>query len=622
MDKTLEKHALNFVLVAIIILQTVFLFLNTRTFGGADNNTHYQIAKYAFKYPELFLDLWGKPVFTTLLAPFTVLGFKFAKIFNLLIALITLLLTSKLTKKLFGGGAVFTVILVAFSPAYFMLSLSHLTEVLFSLVLVLSVYFFYQNRFWLSALVLSFIPFVRTEGIILLPVFAVALILKRSYRSVLFLAAGTLFYTIVGYFVFGDILWLLHKMPYSMGESVYGSGSLFHFIENRNDIFGLPLIILLIPGIIYWIYEVLKKFSFKDENLVLFIIVVGSWAGYFAAHSYVWWKGTGGSLGLIRVMGGIVPLAVITAMKSFHFLTIKLKNKIFPYLVLVIISLLQIFWFFKENRLPLKSDSISNLIVKSSNYLKETGVTDKVYYFNPEIAFHLGLDPYNKEKNIWGVGDKMKPSNSMDFGDILVWDAHFGPNEGRVPYEAVENDEYLQKVKTFLPVEKITVLGGHDYAIHIYKKVKTQSGSSFSDVVTKSLDFNLAGSNQVKSIDGFNVFEMNEAIEFSPNIVVYAEELVQKDIFGAEVQVSYKGGNLINDKEVLLVLSVENGKENLLYKTVQLTLNDDDKHWKTETLTTRFPADIPKSSVVKIYIWNKEGKKLFINNLQAEITSY
>lgn len=195
MGKMQNKQLLYGFLTLWFLFQFYILLFSESAYGygGGDNITHFQIARYAFRYPQLFLDLWGKPVYTTLVAPFALFGFHAAKFFNLVVAVATLWLTARISERLYPGSGLFAAILLAFTPVFFHLTPSCLTEVLFAFVLTAAVYLFLHDRFELSAVVLSFIPYVRSEGIVLLPVFAAALLLKRSYRSLIFLAAGTLF---------------------------------------------------------------------------------------------------------------------------------------------------------------------------------------------------------------------------------------------------------------------------------------------------------------------------------------------------------------------------------------------------------------------------------------------
>ncbi len=617
-----SKNVIYIFLPLLFVLQFVFLLLNEVTFGGVDNISHFQVAHFAFKYPKLFLDHWGKPVYTTLSAPFALFGFKAAQVFNLLSALITLWFVYKIAEQIYKSGAFYVVILTAFAPIYFLLMNTCLTEILFSLVLVVSVWLFMKNRLIFAAILLSFLPFVRTESIVILPIFAVAFLMKRSWVPVLFLITGTIFYSIIGFFAFDDFFWIVNRFPYPTGESVYGSGSLLHFVKKSNYIFGIPFLVVLLLGLYSWISEIIKKFSLRNESLILFVIVAGSWLTYFAAHSFVWWRGMGGSLGLIRVIGGVIPLAALTALKGVQFIFEKVSNRKIAIGILVFLSVAQIFLFFNKNHFPTKADAVDTLIMKSSDYLKQNPQPGKVFYFNPEFVFYLNIDPYDKTKSNWGVGDKMQPSNSMEFGDILIWDAHFGPNEGRVSPDAVKNDKNLQLMKTFLPVENIKVLGGYDYEIRIYKKVKTRVVASTNKVFKRSLDIASGKANQIISFENENILEIPKADEYSPTIMIYANELKKEELFEANFKIEFKSDEPITNTDVLLVISVENGKDKLRYASLPIELSKPDKEWKIASVKTRFNADIPKTAVIKMYIWNRGHKHFFVKKLNAQITSF
>lgn len=623
MGKITDKQLIFIFFSSFILLQVFFLLFGQSAYGygGADNIAHYQIAKYSFKYPELFLDLWGKPVYTTFLAPFALFGYKAAKAFNLIVAVLTLLLSAKISKKLFPGSSLITIVLIAFAPVYFLLAISCLTEVLFSLVLVAAVYFFIQNRFALSAVVLSFIPFVRSEGFVLLPIFALAFVLQRSYRSILFLAVGAVFYSIIGYFVFGDILWIIHKQPYSFGESIYGSGSLFHFIKNSNSIFGMPLLILIVAGLIYWGYEVIKNFSLRSQNTILFIIIAGSWITFFAAHSYVWWKGTGGSLGLTRVMGGIIPLAAITGMKIFGFVSEKLQSKKITFFIFSVFALFQIVLMFTQNNLMLKADPTEQLIKKSADYIRFNEEGKKVFYFNPLLIHFLEIDPYDIMKCNWMVAEKQQPSNTLEWGDLLVWDAHFGPNEGGVQFENLENDPFLKKIKSFYPIEKVTVLGGYDYSVQIYKKSPNKSDSLVvSDNYEQVLSFESYLDERVKEVDGFKVWELDSSQEYSPNIVLSADIVKRYEILEAIVTLNYKALQTLSANETMLVFSAEHDGKSIRYEKADLASSVSD--FQELQLKVKMSANIPDKSRMLIYVWNNGKKKILIEKMKVEIKSF
>ena len=618
-----QKQSIYLALSIIVLIQVYLLLFNGETYGGADNIQHFQIAKYAFKYPELFLDLWGKPVYTGILAPFTLLGYKAAKGVNLLLAVCTLILTGKLSQKIFKDSSLFTILLIAFSPVYFFLMVTCLTEVLFSLVLVSAVYLFYKNKFALSAIVLSFIPFVRSEGLVLFPIFALVYILRKSYWPILMLSVGTVLFSLIGFFAFSDLLWILHRFPYSMGESVYGSGSLFHFVKSSPFIFGVPFLIFLILGLLYWLYQIFRNFSLKDENLILFIVIAGSWMGYFAAHSYVWWKGTGGSLGLTRVIGAVIPLAALTAVKGFEFISEKLKDKRISIGIISFLIVAQVFLLFRRNELPLKKDPIEKLIEASSDYLKQSPVTGKVYYFNPEFIFQLGIDPYNQSKSNWGIGDKMQPSNSMGEGDILIWDAHFGPNEGGVVLDNLMNDPHLQLIKSFLPIERIKVLGGFDYGIYLFKKVEQKIVQEKKQLIERDLNFSNLDGNHLELVDGKKMLKMDAGMEFSPAIQVPVSEIQAKDYIEISALLNFTPQEQISADAVLLVFSVDVDHKSVSYNKLDL-MTKTSGELKSENIVfpLKLSANFPEGAVMNLYIWNKDRKRLLVSDLKLSINGY
>jgi hypothetical protein len=257
---------------------------------------------------------------------------------------------------------------------------------------------------------------------------------------------------------------------------------------------------------------------------------------------------------------------------------------------------------------------VDKLIVKSADFLKNEKTKGRILYFNPDFAFQLGLNPYDSETSGWFFGDKIQPSNSMEFGDILIWDAHFGPNEGGVSYKTVENDPWLQKVKTFLPDEKITVLGGYNYEIHIYRKEKHSANRESTETLIRELEIPAKEA-------GSKVLEIGKGEEYSSNIIIYLNELQQKDIFDAEIEIQFKSSEKIDGKDVLLVFSVENGTEVLNYNAFPLEWRNEDSGWETATFSTRFAADLPQSAQIKVYVWNRGRKHLFIQKMQAKIES-
>ncbi|MEZ4999795.1 MAG: hypothetical protein R2727_03700, partial [Bacteroidales bacterium] len=87
--KSTEQGIALTIIIFMVIVTASFAILSPGSFGGEDNISHFKIARYAFRYPSLFIDQWGKPVFTILASPFAQFGFNGIRIFNVLMSALT-----------------------------------------------------------------------------------------------------------------------------------------------------------------------------------------------------------------------------------------------------------------------------------------------------------------------------------------------------------------------------------------------------------------------------------------------------------------------------------------------------------------------------------------------------
>lgn len=618
-----SDKAVYIILSVLFLLQLVFVFNSIDFYGGADNITHFRTARYAFKYPELFLDQWGKPVYTTLVAPFALLSIQFARMFNVLAGLAAIFFTVKIIRLSGEKFNLLPVFFIAFSPMYFLLMQSCLTEILFSFVLVLSFWLFFSNRYLWAAIALSFIPFVRTEGIVIFPLFVIALFLVKKYWAIPLLLVGSVFYTLVGYPHYQDWLWIIHQMPYSMGDSFYGSGSLSHFVEQSPYIFGWPFLVFLVIGLAVWTYKAVKPFRITEKPFLFYFLIAGSFVGFFAAHSYVWWKGTGGSLGLIRVIASVIPMAAIIALIGFNAMVTKVKNTTFQIGLIILIILLQVGLFFNKNHMPLRLERPQTLMLEASNYLKSLDEPSKIYYFDPYLIHFLNIDPYDQSLNNWGVADKQQPSTSMNMGDIMVWDAHFGPNEGGVQLDNLMADPQLQLIKSLLPEESFKVLGGYDYGIYIFRKVEQKVFQEKKQLVERVLNFSDSGSENTVEVEGKKLFKMDAGMEYGPGIQIPLSEIKTQDMMDVLASVSFLPQEKLGDDEVLLVLSINVNDKSVSYNRINLLSTAENvQKWQEVSLPLKLSARFPEGAIISLYIWNKDKKNLLLENVKLTISGF
>lgn len=462
-------------LFAFLVASVFILFKTDNTFGGGDTISHYKIAHWAWKYPNLFLDTWGKPVFTILISPWAQFGMNGARIYNILAGLFTALLAWRICKEIRLENNWLAPVFVLFIPIYFVLVFTSLTEITFSLFLTLSLYFFFKDKIIWSGIILSFLPIIRTEGIVLFPLFMAAFLLKKKYVAIISLFAGFIIFSIAGLFAFHDFWWLINRNPYNGSAlGIYGHGKLLHFVDKLPVILGNPITYLSLLGIAVLLFQwlVIEKAKL-NKTFYLLLLVPGSFLIYFAAHSYAWWKGIGNSLGLIRVIAAVAPAAAITAVIGLDKILVYLK-RISNYLKWIA-ALGAIIWITiigaETYKNTFRLSPPEQLMNQTVAFIKSDHLEGKpVFYFDPYFIYKLGADPYSGNVKQWyPKGDH--PVKELPEGSVIVWDAHFGPNEGCMPLNKLLKNKNIEILKKIEPPHPFKVLGGYNYAIYVFQKL-------------------------------------------------------------------------------------------------------------------------------------------------------
>ena len=228
-----------------ILAALVIIFFDGNGDSG-DSTQHYLFAKFAPQHPAHFFEHWAKPIYVLLACPFAQFGFTGIKIFNALVTLGTLFFTIKTIEKLGIHNSIIGGILLICSPLCFVLTFSGLTEPLFGLLTILSIYLVLEDKLIIACIGASFLPFVRSEGLIILGVFGLFCLYKREWRCIPLLLLGHVVYSIAGFFFYKDFL--LAKL-FCIIASLTTLQSQKHSLGVRTDLFdGVGLIVALLWG--------------------------------------------------------------------------------------------------------------------------------------------------------------------------------------------------------------------------------------------------------------------------------------------------------------------------------------------------------------------------------------
>lgn len=641
MKKPLSESTILFCLLpALFAMFFCLSFFAEATYDSGDGIRHYLVSRYSWKHPELFVYSWGKPFFTALSSPFSQFGMIGANVFNIICAIASSFICFKLAKKLNLKYPFLVIVFLCFTPIYFPTINSGLTEPLFGLVLILSIYLIFDKKFFWATLLVSFLPFVRSEGYLFFPLFIAVLIFRNKWKYFPMLAFGTVFYTIAGSFHYKDILWLIHQNPYKgLNYNIYGHGEFLHFIKEYKPILGVTIGLLFLFGLLAaFIFLIQKrKLAYKETETNTFtfeehFLIYGSFLAYFFAHTVFWWKGMGSSLGLIRVMAGIIPCSALICLRGFNFIMLPLfiKNKLIEWSIIIIIPSYIIYSCFNCDFFPYKLNSETAVLKEVADWYKTSPfVNKKVYYLYPYLAEALDVDAFDENKvgELWGLYPSLKewgPSVIPD-STLIIWDGHFGPNEGAIPLEKLLNDPLFDLVKSFKPKIPFKTLGDYEFEAYLFMKLSKPKQSNINlDKEIFDLDklnhalVNTVTISNLAACSGKNSCRLAKDVEFSVNIEKEISEIPQGT---SEIAFNFK---LLDETQssleakAVMVIDDKDGK-NLYWSGLPFERSESENtKWKSASVRFTLIPNISPKSIIKFYVWNIAKKEFYIDDLELE----
>jgi len=637
LSKKQEKYVVVFLLLGLFLFFLGLYIFSETTYDSGDGIRHYFVSRYCWFLPKLLLYSWGKPFFTLISSPFSQFGLVGITIFNIFCGLGSAFFAYKTAKLLKLDYAVLVIVFIFFTPVYFPTINSGLTEPFFGLTLIAAIYLFFKKKYFWAVILISFLPFVRTEGNLTLPLFFIVLLFRRKYFYIPLLAFGTLAYSFIGWLYYRDWLWLINQNPYTgSNRDFYGHGPFMYFINGNYYIWGNALTILLVIGILALFYRGFVFLKNKNDEKNQFYIeelflIFGAAAVYFFAHTIMWWKGWANSLGLIRVLAGIVPCAALVCLRGLNVVMLPFIKKIRVAEITILVLLL--FWViknpFEQHYYPFKLGREEAVLKKTADWYKQSAFTQKrVFYIYPIFAHFIDVNPYDYDKvkelwelypniNEWGID--VVPDST-----IIIWDAHFGPNECQIPLDSILNDTRFQNIAVFKPDTPFTTLADYPFEVYVFMKLSEPrtTGALDTDMYDLESDAkeltNMETRTDISAFSGKQACALSSKAEYS---VLVSKTVDQMPAGTSKIELkcklSDKNGNA---KDALFVVSVEDkAGNNLFWESAPLTQKSPTTHPDWDEVRGEFLVFMNRftpDAVVKMYIWNKEKKDFLIDDFE------
>lgn len=600
-------------------------FIAKGTGDDGDSVFHFLFAKYAFASPENFVNHWAKPVYVLLSSVFAQFGFIGIKIFNVTVTTLAIFFTYRIAQQLRIQNSWFVVIILCCAPMYIRLSLSGLTEPLFALAFASVIFLAMRQKLFYSVLLASFLPFIRSEGLIILCVYFLFLLFKKEWKLIPVLATGHVIYSIIGWVFYKDFLWVFNRMTYATLNSAYGHGSPFTFIYGMVDFLGIPLLILFclgtVSGIVCFFRDIFRSMkNFSAEELWL---IYGGFFGVWFSHMIFWTFGLFNSLGLLRVLVAVIPCAGIICVRGFNVIlgwkkvSSNVAAKAFITAILVIavfeIPFLQLKW-------TCDFDLTGNqkAILRAADKYRDTlkGYTIYASSVYSAYAFHYNIFDSTQHRWMQDINDRKKiPAKSA-----IVWDDFYAPAESKIVLSNLLVDDRFELLDTFHARDclgKLTTVA-----------VLLSSGVSMRDWIVKDTVFkydfeteNFGGRESEHSFSGKYSSLVDEKNAFSPGFSVKVSQLGFSLPSTLRISAMFYAPVIPADqyKHAVFVASLVNNDSVFFWKALDIDNVLKVKNtWEKVSFNLKIPVAIDSSDILKIYIWNPHPVALYIDDMLVE----
>ena len=450
-DTDLRNATIALGLMALLGVALIFLFPGS---PEQDTDYHFLEARSAWSNPWLFVDVWGRPLYTTFYALPALLSFTVARFFAVGIGLATAWQTWRLAGDLRLERAWLVIPLLLGQPVFFELFPDLLTEPLFALVFVIALRWHLRGRTRLGMLAASLLPLARPEGIFLCFIWGVWVVAKnvrsptsppvpvyrnliRSVPSTLILGTGVFSWWIAATCITRDPLFILHNWPATWHQDVYGRGTLFSYSQRALEFTGLLLAVPFVIGL--WC----------KMRAPTWIPLTTSFLLFFLLHSVFRAYGLFGEAGYPRYMVSVAPAIAALSLAGWN--TIARWIAPWPHLSGVLGSTILGFSLV-QNFLYLDSFSAARdpiAIREMSGWLQEHPKSyQRLVWSNARMCIVSGLtlvqSPSLSSPSREATLALLRNAPS---GTLVFWDNHFGPDWFGISAGEIEENGY-QRVRT------------------------------------------------------------------------------------------------------------------------------------------------------------------------------
>lgn len=389
-----------------------------------DEIAHVVIARSIWQHPEVALNIWGRVANTLIYAVPSLVGLTGARLASVTMAVLTVLVTTAVAQRLGVKRLYLVALMLWFQPWFNDLSYAAITEVPFSLVMILGMYWWLEGRYEQAAVAFSVLSLIRHEGIAFFGLWVLYMLVTRRWKAALVgwlpIALYNLVYGLALHVPLSELPFAIYFRPNA--GTFYGSGSLLNYI---------PAVIVGVgfAELVWGIYGVLPAIRLGRRAWIFFPFLL-----YFVIQSVIFWLGLFGSGGYGLFLLPMAPgFALLAALGAEHVLDGLMKaarqNRaqtrqivIRLWALVVVVPVL----FFGLRTRPYEASSILHALSDAAAWLKANPpTTGQVYSSHPWFNYADDL-PATQSISY----DNLVQPDQIHSGDVFVWDDYYSERLG------------------------------------------------------------------------------------------------------------------------------------------------------------------------------------------------
>ena len=304
-DRPGHDHGWALGITALYVIAALIHGLLSQAPWDDDCIVRYFHCREAWQRPEYFFSVWDRPLFVALFAPTAVLGRTVMMVQMVAIGAFSGWSLYRALQLLGWKDAYRVLPFFYFQTYYFSLSRNFVTEPLGVGVICLGLLALVRERYGLFALLGGLLPLARLELALILPLWALVLVMQRRWRAMVWLVLPTLVLLVLGYLVRRpfDPFWLLTDTFGNVGENRYGHRDPWHYFQRSAYVVGPVVFLFLVIGLVERVAR---------RRIDLFILLQG--AAILLVYVVFSWKlDLGNAAGFLRNLIPLTPLIAVVA---------------------------------------------------------------------------------------------------------------------------------------------------------------------------------------------------------------------------------------------------------------------------------------------------------------------